>query len=302
MSNEYDFESDVVNTEQTNNGPVNNGPVDNNNNGSNKGNGGVPLIAIIGIMALIIVGLIIYIIIDPSATKEEPVIDTQEYEYEVENEIEEEPVVDEEVEEIEEEKPVVKEDNVEDDEETKTPISVTTNSSVELSDDWMDCEFAVEGKKYKLNDAYKTYTQDDWYIDLEDMGYAEGYILNKNDKTYSTIDLLNDKFEDADVSVGFINRGDKARDITECDIWAINVDNSYSDTPISFELPGGIKNGVTLAEVEAAYGKPEAESDIYRSEDLGYTKYSYEYDYSIYFELTVYDEEGLVEFGYKIYE
>ena len=36
----------------------------------------------------------------------------------------------------------------------------------------------------------------------------------------------------------------------------------YSDTPISFELPGGVKNGATLADVEAAYGKPEDENDI----------------------------------------
>lgn len=296
MSNEYDFESDVVNTEQTNNGPINNGT---GNNGTNNGNGGVPLIAIIGIMALIIVGLIVYIIVDPSATKEEPVIDVQESEVIIEDS-----VADEEVEENVAAEPVIKEDEDKDEneEEIKTPIEVNDNSSVELSSDWMDCEFAIEGKKYKLNNSYKTYTQDGWYIDLEKMGYAEGYILNKNDKTYSTIDLLNDNFEDADVSVGFINRGDNAQDITECDIWAINIDNSYSDTPISFELPGGVKNGATLADVEAAYGKPEDENDIYRSEDLGYTKYSYDYDYSIYFEVTVYDEEGLTEFGYKIYE
>lgn len=296
MSNEYDFESDVVNTEQTNNGPINNGT---GNNGTNNGNGGVPLIAIIGIMALIIVGLIVYIIVDPSATKEEPVIDVQESEVIIEDS-----VADEEVEENVAAEPVIKEDEDKDEneEEIKTPIEVNDNSSVELSSDWMDCEFAIEGKKYKLNNSYKTYTQDGWYIDLEKMGYAEGYILNKNDKTYSTIDLLNDNFEDADVSVGFINRGDNAQDITECDIWAINIDNSYSDTPVSFELPGGVKNGATLADVEAAYGKPEDENDIYRSEDLGYTKYSYDYDYSIYFEVTVYDEEGLTEFGYKIYE
>ena len=296
MSNEYDFESDVVNTEQTNNGPINNGT---GNNGTNNGNGGVPLIAIIGIMALIIVGLIVYIIVDPSATKEEPVIDVQESEVIIEDS-----VADEEVEENVAEEPVIKEDEDKDEneDEIKTPIEVNDNSSVELSSDWMDCEFAIEGKKYKLNNSYKTYTQDGWYIDLEKMGYSDGYILNKNDKTYSTIDLLNDNFEDADVSVGFINRGDNAQDITECDIWAINIDNSYSDTPISFELPGGVKNGATLADVEAAYGKPEDENDIYRSEDLGYTKYSYDYDYSIYFEVTVYDEEGLTEFGYKIYE
>lgn len=295
MSNEFDFESNDENPLQTNNGPI--------NNGSNNGKGGVPLIAIIGIMALIILGLIIYIVVDETSTKDENVMNTQDYE--VQTEIEETPVIEEEEEKVKNvvEEPEITDKEVEEDdeEETKTPISVTTNSVAELSSDWKSCEFAVEGKKYKLNDSYKSYTENGWYIDLDKMGYPDGYILNKNDKTYSTVDLLNDNFEDAEVSVGFINKGESAQDITECSIWAINVDNSYSDTPVDFELPGGIKKGSTLAEVEAAYGKPE-EDDIYRSDDLGYTNYSYVYDYSIYLDLTIYDEEGLVEFDYKIYE
>ena len=317
MNEEYDF---VSNNTTSNNDPINNGPVNNgfsNNNGpvnngysnnnrpSNNG-GGVPLIAIIGVMALIIVGLIIYIIVDPNAVKDETLVlpETDEYQAEeIVEDLDEEPVIEDE--EVVEDEEVIEDNKVVEDkkEETKTPIQTTTpsTSSANLSDDWKSCEFAIDGIKYKLNDSYSKYKLNGWYIDLEEMGYSNGYILNKNDKTYSTVDFYNDDFEDAYVSVGFINRDENAQDITECDIWAIDVSNSYADTPVNFELPGGLKNGSTLAEVEAAYGKPE-EEDIYRSDDLGYTNYSYVYDYSIYLDLTIYDDEGLVEFDYKIYE
>ncbi len=318
MNDDFDFESNLPNNGPINNGPVNNTSMNNNgpiNNGSNKGSGGVPLIAIIGVMALIILGLIIYIIVDPKSTKDEAVnvedfayqVDDTETSFvdmenveEVDDEVEEEPVDEDELN-IENIKDAQTDTN-KDTEKTKTPIA-TTNSPkepVKLSDDWKSCEFAVEGKKYILNDAYSKFKADGWYIDLEGMGYSAGYILNKNDKTYSTIDLLNDKFEDAEVSVGFINNGESAQDVTECAIWAFGVDNSYTDTPVDFELPGGIKSGSTLAEIEAAYGKPEAD-DIYVSESLGYTNYTYSYDYSIYLDLTVYNDKGLVEFDYKIY-
>ena len=36
----------------------------------------------------------------------------------------------------------------------------------------------------------------------------------------------------------------------ECQYWAITVDNSWSDTPVEFVLPGGIKYGSTLEEIE----------------------------------------------------
>lgn len=299
MSNDFDFESNVQN-----NGPINNGPV------NNGGNGGVPLIAIIGVMALIIVGLIVYIIVNPGDTKDEAISNVDDYTYQLETEFEEEYSNY-----LEDEENNVEEELVDDDENvkeekkndvddtkntTKTPIQTTTSSNAKLSDDWTSGEFAIEGKPYKLNSDYSTLVDNGWYIDLVEMGYSDGYILNKNDKTYSTVDLYNDDFEDADVSIGFINNGDGAKDITESQFWAINVDNSYSDTPVEFELPGGIKTGSTLAEIEAVYGKPE-EDDIYRSDDLGYTNYSYVYDYSIYLDLTVYDDKGLVEFDYKIY-
>lgn len=182
---------------------------------------------------------------------------------------------------------------------TNTP-STSNNTTTEVSGDWKSGEFSLDGVAYKLNCDYKDYTTNGWSIDLSKSGHEDGYILNKKDKTYSTIDFINSKFDDANITVGFINLSDTAKDITECQIWAMSVNNKFSDTPVNFTLPGGIKNGSTLAEVEAAYGKPEADN-IYRSEDLGYTTYTYDNNLAPQLRLTIYDNEGVTEFNYKIY-
>lgn len=186
-------------------------------------------------------------------------------------------------------------------EESKDEPKENTTVTAPVSGDWKSGEFTFDGKSYKINDDYTKFKANGWYIDLSKAGYEDGYILNKNQKVYSTIDFLNDNYKDADVRVGFINLGDKAVDITETQVWAITVDNKYSDTPIDFTLPGGIKNGSTLAEIEAAYGKPTEEGDIYRSEDLGYTTYTYDNDLEPELRLTIWDDVGLTKFEYKIY-
>lgn len=185
--------------------------------------------------------------------------------------------------------------------DSKEESKENTTATAPVSGDWKSGEFTFDGKSYKINDDYTKFKANGWYIDLSKAGYEDGYILNKNQKVYSTIDFLNDNYKDADVRVGFINLGDKAVDITETQVWAITVDNKYSDTPVDFTLPGGIKSGSTLAEVEAAYGKPTEEGDIYRSEDLGYTTYTYDNDLEPELRLTIWDDVGLTKFEYKIY-
>lgn len=198
-----------------------------------------------------------------------------------------------------------------------TTTNTTSNTTTEEKDsskttetttssDWKSGEFVFDGIKYKINDDYKKYVDNGWSVDLSKYGYEDGYILNKNDKTSSTVTLTNsEKYDEKTyVNIGFINLSDSAKDVTESQVWAISVDNvgNYR-TKVDFELPGGIKYGSTLAEVEAAYGKPEDESDIYRSEDLKYTSYTYSSreKNTPQLRLVIYDEEGLVEFDYKQY-
>lgn len=198
-----------------------------------------------------------------------------------------------------------------------TTTNTTSNTTTEEKDsskttetttssDWKSGEFVFDGIKYKINDDYKKYVDNGWSVDLSKYGYEDGYILNKNDKTSSTVTLTNsEKYDEKTyVNIGFVNLSDSAKDVTESQVWAVSVDNAGKyRTKVDFELPGGIKNGSSLAEVEAAYGKPEDESDIYRSEDLKYTSYTYSSreKNTPQLRLVIYDEEGLVEFDYKQY-
>lgn len=172
------------------------------------------------------------------------------------------------------------------------------NKDQKPSADWKDMTFTVDGQKLALPFSYAD-IKDEWTFDLADYGHEDGYILNKGDKTFSTIDLENDKY-DAEVSVGFINNDEKAKDILECEIWAYGIDIAWSEEGYpDIELPGGITWGSTIEDVVAAYGEPEDEP--YYSDSLKYYVYEYQYEYSKYFKLTIYEDRGLTAFDLSSY-
>lgn len=191
-------------------------------------------------------------------------------------------------------------DNNTTDEQEDDSNDINDNTSTSLPNDWKSMQFIFDGKKYSLISSYTIFKNNGWELDLNKLGRPNGYIVKPNTRVLSTIQLYNSNYTDSWITVGFINSSTSDKDITECDIWSFGVRNTYSKTPISFELPGGIKNGSTHADVEAAYGKLE-EKDMYRSESLKYTTYNYSYDFNKYLKLTVYDDGGLKEFSYQVY-
>lgn len=192
---------------------------------------------------------------------------------------------------------------------TKNITESSSNSSSNYEEDdsrvddniaWISGKFSLAGENYELSSDYKLLAQNGWFVDFSKYGYSDGYILNKGDKLTSTINLENKKYDDAEVYIGFVNLSNSAKDVSECQFWSIEVDNSYSDTPVDFELPEGIKTGSTIADIVKAYGKL-SDDDIYRSDELGYTVYNYEYDFAYYLTLEIDDEKGLQSFSYKKY-
>ncbi len=122
--------------------------------------------------------------------------------------------------------------------------------------------------------------------------------MNSGDKVTGTIDLKN-KTYDSEITVGFINTDKKAKDIKKCKIWTIDINNRFAKNPVTFDLPGGIKSGSTLKEVEKAYGKP---NDTYRSDDLGYWVYTYSSNYDRYFKLEIDDKKGVIGASMQLYD
>lgn len=175
----------------------------------------------------------------------------------------------------------------------------------DISDDWKDMEFILDGEKYSLEDApYETLQESGWDFDLADYGHEDGYVLNPNDQISSTVCLENSDYdEDVDVTVGFINRTKKIKDIKECSIWSFSCCVEYGGDLLEnvpeMTIAQGITWGSTADEVLDAFGEAD---DEYRSDDLGYTKYTYEDDYDKYLEIYVYDDYGVTEIQMRLYE
>ena len=196
------------------------------------------------------------------------------------------------------------------DEETKPTESKTEDESKPnedeklTTDDWKDLTIKIEGKVFTFPYSYKNLKQFGYDFDIADYGYADGYILNPRDKISGTIKLENpdlDKYDCATVYIGFANFSDKAKDILDCDLWTISINNQFGTTKLvkdklTFELAKGIKSGSTIEDIMAAYGEP---NETYDAET--YVVLTYSNDFSEYMRLTVNNEHGLIGVELKSY-
>ena len=188
----------------------------------------------------------------------------------------------------------VPEDKPEDesDNNVQTPgtSQVATGS---ITGPWTNMEFLLDGNYLQLPTSYQNLVDLGWTFDLADYGYENGYIMNQDDKTYATIELENPLYsDDLKVYVGFVNNGYSACDITQCDIWAIEIDTCYGfeqvDSFPSMEIANGIHFGSTEEDVIAAFGPCD---DVYECEY--YKTYEYCVDYTYYLNFTIYEEYGV---------
>ncbi len=193
----------------------------------------------------------------------------------------------------------------ESEEPTETPEPSVAQPVVDtgaISENWWDGQIMFDGVVYTAPFAYSTVAEAGWTFNLADYGYENGYIMNKGDKTYSTIKLTNTNYDEKlDVSVGFINSGDAAADITECSIWSIGCNIRYGFDLVasypSMQQAKGITWGSTEEQVIAAYGKP---SEIYEAEQ-GYKVLSYTNDNGSYLDIEVYADGGVSKFDFSNY-
>ena len=173
---------------------------------------------------------------------------------------------------------------------------------MELSNDWTNMEFIFDGVKYQLPNSYSDLKAKGWIFDLTNSGYEDNHILNPGDKTYDTISLKNSQYNEMFIcQVGFINNDIVAKDVTECDIWAFNVDLCYGSTPCNnypeIQIAKGIKFGNSHNDVISAYGEAD---EISRSDTFNYTVYKYNLDYIYNLEIVVYDNYGVCAISLNI--
>ena len=187
---------------------------------------------------------------------------------------------------------------------TEAPAQVNNEMNAEFTGNWEDMQFTLDGVLYQLPMSYKELESAGWTFDLADYGYDNGYIMNPGDMVYSTIQLENPAYSDRlDMTVGFVNNSDEVKDIMQCDIWSLELNTCYGFTQVenypAMSIGNGLHFGSTHEEVLAAMGQCD---DIYESADYGYSVYNYDYDFTYYMKITVYDDLGITAFDLCTYD
>ena len=161
---------------------------------------------------------------------------------------------------------------------------------------WEKGEFKLDNNKYALKINYKYLEKNNWKIDQKKYNF-NNINLSHLGKTSVSIPIVNEK-NDSNIIIGLYNDDKRPLELTKCNIWGITIDNTYATNPINFTLAKNIKNGSKLEEIIKAYGKL-TEDKISKENNL--TTMHYQYDNSVYLDLTVNDEKGLIKFSYKSY-
>ncbi len=197
--------------------------------------------------------------------------------------------------------------------ETQKPTETTAaaqggeTTSQEL--DWDKLSFTLDGKVFTIYYNFKGLQELGWDFDLADYGKPNGYVLNPGDSVASTITLENEKYITEEnkyrairVNVGFKNVDDEIKDIKECGVSGFQID-AHSSKGFVEPCPEfsflGLTFGSTKEDMERVLG---TEYEEYRSEDLGYTSYTYDHDYSDKIRIVVYDEFGISSFEFHSYK
>jgi hypothetical protein len=192
--------------------------------------------------------------------------------------------------------------------ETTAPETVpeeTAGEDVQLTGDWLDLQFVLDGVMFKLGDPYKKLEAAGWSFDIAELGYPNGYVLNPGDKVFGTIQLRNDAYDKKiSVYIGLRNNSDQVKDIYDCDLWTFSLETTYGFKLVephpTMMIGNGIQLGDTHQQVLEACG-PCEEKNMFVSEEYGYITYEYRVDFTYYLKITVYDEYGVTKIQLQDY-
>lgn len=174
--------------------------------------------------------------------------------------------------------------------------------------DWENLHFTLDGKECTIFGDFKLLQELGWDFDLADYGKGDTYMLNPGDSVMSTIKLENEKYinpdnlyRSVDVTVGFKNVSDELKDIKDCAISSFEI-VAYGKGQLLELRPEfnflGLTFGSTKDDMVKVLGSEYSE---HRSDELGYTVYTYEHEYSEKIRITVYDDIGIAGFDIQSY-
>lgn len=120
-----------------------------------------------------------------------------------------------------------------------------TELTGDVSSDWQDCEFSIDGHKFKLGESTlgDLMSQAGW--EFEDASYDDGYVVNP-DQTLMGITLRNGDYNYVYIGVSVTNDSEDQMDIKDCKLSGFNATYSaqLKDAP-TIVIAGGITLGQT---------------------------------------------------------
>ena len=189
-----------------------------------------------------------------------------------------------------------KEDSDKEKDSEKEPVrkDMVSPEDAEISDDWRDVTFSLDGTVFALPAPYGAFATQGWIIDWDRLG-TEYYVLNPNGTEFAF--LVNEDYdEDMSFMVKFTNNTDEVLEIRECEISQVQIDitSGYRllENVPEVEVAGGLKFGCSQDEIIDAYGEPDY---FYEGNEGSFNSLKYDddsYDYEAYF-LVYEDKKGI---------
>ncbi len=126
--------------------------------------------------------------------------------------------------------------------------------------------------------------------------------LEAGGRTAFSVPLTLEGYEDVTVQASFMNPADQEAPLSDCLVTALSIEVTWAEEEKRPDLqgPGGITWGTSAEDVKAALGEPTG--DPYKSEDLGYHVYAYDWLYKRLMSLVLYDEEGLTAIRMELFQ
>ena len=162
--------------------------------------------------------------------------------------------------------------------ETTVPPQ-TTAPAANLSDDWKEFTFELDGHVYTLPCHCQEFAKNGWNLspsyDIDPTTYK---LAGYSEVTY--VKLTNGA---VDIYVDFANNSGNARVVSDCDIVSVTIEASDN---LGLKLAKGIHCLSTVEEIQAAYGTPDS-----MSSNSDYTSLDYGTDYDVMMEFTIWSSD-----------
>ena len=123
--------------------------------------------------------------------------------------------------------------------------STGTELTGDVSSDWQDCEFSVDGHKFKLGESTLGDLMDQAGWEFEDASHGDGYVVNP-DQVLTGIMLKNGDYDYVYLNVGVTNDSKDQMDIRDCKLSSFSATYSASSKQSpEIVIAGGVTLGKT---------------------------------------------------------